>query len=36
VPLASVAVTLVNVVLRGHDPAEAEVPTVLFPAKREG
>jgi predicted PurR-regulated permease PerM len=33
VPLASFAVTLVNVTLRGHDPAEADVPTVLFPAK---
>jgi predicted PurR-regulated permease PerM len=33
VPIASFAVTLVNVVLRGRDPAEADVPAVLFPAK---
>ena len=33
VPIASLVVTLVDVVVRGYDPAEAEVPTVLFPAK---
>ncbi|HEY7208391.1 MAG TPA: AI-2E family transporter [Gaiellaceae bacterium] len=33
VPIASLIVTIVDVVVRGVDPAEAEVPTVLFPAK---
>jgi predicted PurR-regulated permease PerM len=33
VPIAAVAVTLFDVVLRDVDPAEEEVPTVLFPAK---
>jgi predicted PurR-regulated permease PerM len=33
VPLAAVFVTLVDVVVRDRDPAEEEVPTVLFPAK---
>jgi len=33
VPLAAVIATVVDVVVRGHDPAEEEVPTVLFPAK---
>ena len=33
VPLAAVLVTLVDVVVRNRDPAEQEVPTVLFPAK---
>ena len=33
VPLAAVLATLVDVLLRGRDPAEEEVPTVLFPAK---
>jgi predicted PurR-regulated permease PerM len=33
VPLAAVFATLVDVLLRGRDPAEEEVPTVLFPAK---
>ena len=33
VPLAAVLATLVDVLVRGHDPAEEEVPTVLFPAK---
>jgi hypothetical protein len=33
VPIASLVVTVVDVVVRGVDPAEAEVPTVLFPAK---
>ncbi|MDX6510798.1 MAG: hypothetical protein QOE36_302 [Gaiellaceae bacterium] len=33
VPLAAVVATLVDVIVRGRDPAEEEVPTVLFPAK---
>jgi predicted PurR-regulated permease PerM len=33
VPLAAVAATIMDVVVRGRDPAEEEVPTVLFPAK---
>jgi len=33
VPLAAVLATLVDVLVRGRDPAEEEVPTVLFPAK---
>jgi len=33
VPLASLAVTIIDVTLRGVEPAEAEIPTVLFPAK---
>jgi predicted PurR-regulated permease PerM len=33
VPLAAVLVTVVEVVIRDKDPAEEEVPTVLFPAK---
>jgi len=33
VPLAAVLATLVDVVLLDKDPAEEEVPTVLFPAK---
>lgn len=33
VPLASLVVTVMDVVVRGVEPAEAEVPTVLFPAK---
>ena len=32
VPIASLIVTVVDVTARGVDPAEAEVPTVLFPA----
>ena len=32
VPIASVVVTIIDVTARGVDPAEAEVPTVLFPA----
>jgi predicted PurR-regulated permease PerM len=30
IPIASIAATLVDVVLRGRDPAEEEAPTVLF------
>jgi predicted PurR-regulated permease PerM len=33
VPLAAVLVTVIEVVIRDKDPAEEEVPTVLFPAK---
>jgi predicted PurR-regulated permease PerM len=33
IPLAAVGATLVDVVVRDKDPAEEEVPTVLFPAK---
>jgi len=33
VPLAAVVVTLIDVVVRDQDPAEAETPTVLFTAK---
>jgi predicted PurR-regulated permease PerM len=33
VPLAAVVATLVDVIIRDRDPAEEEVPTVLFPAK---
>jgi predicted PurR-regulated permease PerM len=32
VPIASLVVTIVDVAARGVDPAEEEVPTVLFPA----
>jgi predicted PurR-regulated permease PerM len=33
VPIAAVLVTLVDVILRDKDPAEEEVPALLFPAK---
>jgi putative heme transporter len=33
IPLAAVAATLVSVIVLEKDPAEEEVPTVLFPAK---
>jgi predicted PurR-regulated permease PerM len=33
VPLASLAVTLIDVLVRGVEPGDAEVPAVLFPAK---
>jgi len=33
VPFAAVLATVVDVTLRGRNPAEEEVPTVLFPAK---
>jgi predicted PurR-regulated permease PerM len=33
VPLVAVLVTLLDVVVRDVDPAEEDVPTVLFPAK---
>jgi predicted PurR-regulated permease PerM len=33
VPIAAVLVTLVDVILRDKDPAEEDVPTLLFPAK---
>jgi predicted PurR-regulated permease PerM len=33
VPLASLLVTVMDVAVRGVDPTEEDVPTVLFPAK---
>ena len=33
VPIAAVLVTLVDVIVRDKDPADEEVPTLLFPAK---
>jgi predicted PurR-regulated permease PerM len=33
IPIAAVLATLVDVAVRGKDPAEEEVPTVLFPAQ---
>jgi predicted PurR-regulated permease PerM len=33
VPLVAVLITILDVVLRGKEPADEEVPTVLFPAK---
>jgi hypothetical protein len=33
IPLAAVMATLVDVVLLNKDPAQEDVPTVLFPAK---
>jgi predicted PurR-regulated permease PerM len=33
IPLAAVAATLVDVVVLDKDPAEEDVPTVIFPAK---
>jgi predicted PurR-regulated permease PerM len=33
VPIAAVLVTLVDVIVRDKDPAEEELPTLLFPAK---
>jgi predicted PurR-regulated permease PerM len=33
IPAAAVVATLVDVIVRGVDPAEEDVPTVLFPAK---
>jgi predicted PurR-regulated permease PerM len=33
IPLAAVLATLIDVLVRDRDPAEEEVPTVLFPAK---
>jgi predicted PurR-regulated permease PerM len=33
IPLAAVAATLLDVVVRDRDPAEEDIPTVLFPAK---
>ncbi len=33
VPLIAVIVTVLDVVVRDVDPAEEDVPTVLFPAK---
>jgi predicted PurR-regulated permease PerM len=36
IPVAAVAATLVDVVLRDVDPSEQEVPPVMFPGAREG
>ena len=33
IPLAAVAATLVSVIVLEKDPAQEDVPTVLFPAK---
>jgi len=33
VPLASVFVTLVDVIVRDRDPADEDVPAVIFPAQ---
>jgi predicted PurR-regulated permease PerM len=33
IPLAAVIATLIDVIVRDKDPAEEEVPTVMFPAK---
>ena len=33
IPLAAVVATVIDVVVRDKDPAEEEVPTVIFPAK---
>jgi predicted PurR-regulated permease PerM len=33
IPIASLLATLIDVLVRGEDPAAAEVPAVLFPAK---
>jgi predicted PurR-regulated permease PerM len=33
IPLAAVIATLIDVIVRDKDPAEEEVPTVIFPAK---
>src|SRR5262249_29380674 len=35
IPIASIAATLVDVVVRGRDPAEEDAPTVLFPGTGE-
>jgi predicted PurR-regulated permease PerM len=33
IPIAAVLATLVDVVVRGRDPAEEDAPSVLFPAQ---
>jgi predicted PurR-regulated permease PerM len=33
VPIASILVTLIDVIVRERDPAEEPAPSVLFPAK---
>jgi len=33
VPIASILVTLIDIVVREKDPAEEPAPSVLFPAK---
>jgi len=36
IPIAAVVATVVDVVVRGHDPAEEEAPAVLFAGTGEG
>jgi predicted PurR-regulated permease PerM len=36
IPIAAVAVTLVDVVVRDVDPAEEDVPAVMFSGAKEG
>jgi predicted PurR-regulated permease PerM len=36
IPIASIIATLVDVVVRGRDPADEEAPTVLFAGTGEG
>ena len=36
IPLAAVIATLIDVIVRDKDPAEEEVPTVLFPKESAG
>jgi predicted PurR-regulated permease PerM len=36
IPIASIAATLVDVVVHGRDPAEVEAPAVLFAGTAEG
>jgi predicted PurR-regulated permease PerM len=33
IPIAAVGATLLDVIVRGKDPADEEVPTVIFPAR---
>ena len=33
IPIVAVLTTLIDVIVRDRDPAEEDVPTVLFPAK---
>jgi hypothetical protein len=33
IPIASLLATLIDVIVRDIDPAQVDVPTVLFPAK---
>jgi len=36
IPIAAIAATLVDVVIRDRDPAEEDTPAVLFPGTGEG